>query len=187
MSSYAAAPCNDLCTQPNSSLISKTFHYQSVGPSSQHCWFLSAQQKYCLSQKLPVGDCLAGERTWHSIKPTNSGGTWGTCSHISWMLLTALFPDKVALHLVREHISLSVLYFLSLLPLLFTSGKPPSRNLVPIFPCGEYPLTVRTSGLIREEDIIKVLLLSLGNSPSPTLSSYVTTESYHRNKRLSAR
>lgn len=95
MSSYTSAPCNDLCTQPNSSLISKTFHYQSVRPSSQHCRFLSAQQKYCPSQELPVADCLAREGTWHSAKPTSSGGTWGTCSHVSWILLTAVTPGSL--------------------------------------------------------------------------------------------
>lgn len=130
MSSYRAAPCNDLCTQPNSYLISKTFHYQSVGPSSQHCWFLSAQQKHCLSQELSVGDCLARERIWHSVKPANSGGTWGTCSHVFWILLTAIFSEKVALHFVRWLFFLSVLHLLSVIRLLFTSGQPPSRYLL---------------------------------------------------------
>lgn len=95
MSSYTSTPCNDLCTQPNSSLISKTFHYQSVGPSSQHCWFLSAQQKYCPSQEPPVADCLAREGTWHSAKPTSSGGTWGICSHVSWILFIAVTPGSL--------------------------------------------------------------------------------------------
>lgn len=120
MSLYAAAPCNDLCTQPNSSLISKTFHYQSVGPSSQHCWFLSAQQKCCLSQELPVGDCLARENLAlnkthqlrrhlrhlqsHFLNVTHCSLFWEgnsvPCKRIIFIIYPSLFvPTSPTLHL----------------------------------------------------------------------------------------
>lgn len=171
MSSYTAAPCNDLCTQPNSSLISKTFHYQPVGPSSQHCWFLSAQQKCCRSQEHPVGDCLAREGTWHSVKPTYSRGTWGTCSHISWILLSALFSEKVVEQLVRFFF-LPIFHFSSLLHLLFTSWKPPSRVLTPVFLCGEYQLRVRSSVLTGEHGNKNRKILQCSASPAGKQSLY---------------
>lgn len=166
MSSYTAAPCNDLCTQPNSSLISKTFHYQSVGPSSQHCWFLSAQQKCCRSQELPVGDCLVREGTWHSVKPTYSRGTWGTCSHISWILLSALFSEKVVEQLVRYFF---FYLFFTFCP-SFTYSLPPENLLagflIPVFLCGEYQLRVVSSVLTGEHGNKNRKILQCSASPA---------------------